>query len=114
MSVKVAKNFIKLTKQRCGCVLWTHRNTMHLEFLENIKFNGENERPLVLLTCFCLHFCSVYSETLSLANSGQLSYVELCLVGLPTQCTMHLSLKTIIFDHAWVNYHSDNTVIHKK
>ena len=27
MSFKVAKYFIKLTKQRCGCVLWIHRNT---------------------------------------------------------------------------------------
>ena len=32
---------------------------MHLEFLKNIKSNWENERPLVSLICFCLHFNSI-------------------------------------------------------
>ena len=37
---------------------------MLLEFLRNIKFKRENERPLVLLMCFCLHFVAIYGEIL--------------------------------------------------
>ena len=38
LSFNIAENFIKLSKQRCVCVPWIHRNTMHLEFLKIIKF----------------------------------------------------------------------------
>ena len=38
LSFKIAENIIRLSKQRCVCVPWTHRNTMHLEFLKNIKW----------------------------------------------------------------------------
>ena len=51
--------------------------------------------------CFCLYYNRVYSWVKSTANSGKLSYIGLHLVGLPfSQCITHLSLKTIIFDHA--------------
>ena len=82
LSVKIAENFIKLSKQRCVCVLWTPRNTMHLEFLKNIKFKVGNERPLVSLMYYSLHFSTFIVRYCSLANSGQLSYVGLHLVGL--------------------------------
>ena len=56
---------------------------------------------LVLLTCFCLYYSRVYSGVKSIANSGQLSYVGLHLVGLPfVQQATYLPLKTIILDHA--------------
>ena len=73
LSVKIAENFIKLSKQRYVCVLWTPGNTMHLEFLKNITVKVENERPLVLLTCYCLHFSTFIVRYCSLANSGQLA-----------------------------------------
>ena len=73
LSLKVTKNFIILSKQRCVCVLWTPGNTMHLNFLKNIKFKVENERPLVLLTCYCLHFSTFIARYCSLANSDQLA-----------------------------------------
>ena len=63
---------------------------------------------------FVYIFIAFIARFCSLANSGQPSYVGLILVGLPTQCTTHLSLKIIMFDHTWVNYHLDNTLIHKK
>ena len=75
---------------------------MYLEFLKNIKFMVEKERPLGIAHCFCLHFIVRFC---SLANSGQLSHVGLHLVSLHlvgSSLTTHLAyltLKTIILDH---------------
>ena len=46
LSFTVNKYCNKLSGLRCSCVLWICRNTMHLKFLKNIKFKGENMRPL--------------------------------------------------------------------
>ena len=73
LSFKITENFIKLSKQRCVCVLWTPVNTMHLEFLKNIKFKVENERFLISLTYYCLDFSTFIVRYCSLANSGQLA-----------------------------------------
>ena len=64
-------------KGRCSCVLWTHRNTMHLKVLKNIKFKGENERPLVSLTCYCFHLCSIHNEILQYSWLRSTCYVYL-------------------------------------
>ena len=73
LSFKITENFIKLSKQRCVCVLWTAVNTMHLEFLKNIKFKVENERLLISLTYYCLDFSTFIVRYCSLANSSQLA-----------------------------------------
>ena len=73
LSFKITENFIKLSKQRCVCVLWTPVNTMHLEVLKNIKFKDENERLLILLTYSCLDISTFIARYCSLANSGQLA-----------------------------------------
>ena len=71
LSFKITENFIKLSKQRRACVLWTPVNTMHLESLKNIKFKVENESLLILLTYYCLDFSTCIVRYCSLANSGQ-------------------------------------------
>ena len=75
LSFKIAENFIKLSKQRCVCVLWTPRNTMHLEFLKNIKFKVEHERPLVSLMCYCLHFSMFIVRYCSFSKCRSTCYV---------------------------------------
>ena len=73
LSFKITENFIKLSKQRCVCVLWTPVNTIHLEFLKNIKFKVENERLLISLTYYCLDFSTFIVRYCSLGNSSQLA-----------------------------------------
>ena len=73
LSFKITENFIKLSKQRCVYVLWIAVNTMHLEFLKNIKFKVENGRLLILLTYYCLDFGTFIGRYCSLANSSQLA-----------------------------------------
>ena len=75
--------------------------------------------------CFCSYFVAFIARFYSLANSNQLSYVGLhlvglCLVGLHlvgsslASHSAHLTLKTIILDHALVDCYLNNIVIYRK
>ena len=74
---------------------------MHLSSFEKYySLRGKTRDLWYCSHAFVYIFVAFIVRYCSLANSGQLCYVGLHLVGLPTQCTIHLSLKTIILDHA--------------